>query len=817
MEKAFSISSDSPFLSLTTTCKGRLHHLKETFAISLPEIQWLLGQGVRVEVVLLDYNSPDGMKEWVLNDPDCRDLFEKGFLDYVRTEEPEFFHMSHSKNVAKLASTGLHVCNLDADNYLVPGFLPRLEWLLHRNSNAFVKFHGSVHTSCKGRIAMSRENFVLAEGYDEVMRGWGAEDQDLGERIRSTGCPLECIPKRMQGFLLHGDDQRTRSYSQENKNKNRTNKFNNQKRTENAAKGLFAPNDKIWGRAELWSWRRGHIKTGRTPSRHPRFVRRHTKSVLCFATVKNQSEALNVINQFNSQSIFNKDLLLFCPKDQQVHDLVCSFSQPSITLYWTQGETEEEITRFAASNHSHDFVIKIEAENVMNEMLLEHLVAVSDNKAVVFLSRVIVLFNDYAGFSEKGVWSKSFLVNRQKLAEITQSRNFTIEQAGTALVLSEKHEQVDCPEMLILKDKGVKLFHNDKFSFKPLTGRSLDFVRSEMEFFHPGLQILDGRVEPRIEVVEVNKIGNEVFLEENKNATNLTMLCRESLKTHLKSSFFKEVRGMSPITPNQIVQFMSSPEVSEYSKSQLNRLWRVYSGGGVSIESDVLFFQGIDFLKKQDAFFALCNHNKNVSPCIFGSKPNNPIIKAILDRLIQMITDSRSELLMWQEESSILGELFSQSRHGDTSSLFLPESCFCLFRVPSIAQSFAVSDQKGRDRLMDGVLKRVSGDFPVIGLYLQEKKFSPTIPIKPVVEASIADMGRSLGRALLNAGKDLVQGRSILVTDDIIAHRESICAGKNGHTKCEFFIEESERCSKCGCKMRYKNKLRSSSCPIGKW
>lgn len=41
--------------------------------------------------------------------------------------------------------------------------------------------------------------------------------------------------------------------------------------------------------------------------------------------------------------------------------------------------------------------------------------------------------------------------------------------------------------------------------------------------------------------------------------------------------------------------------------------------------------------------------------------------------------------------------------------------------------------------------------------------------------------------------------------------RMDICRG------CEFFIEETERCSKCGCYLQLKTKWRGAKCPLKKW
>ena len=35
--------------------------------------------------------------------------------------------------------------------------------------------------------------------------------------------------------------------------------------------------------------------------------------------------------------------------------------------------------------------------------------------------------------------------------------------------------------------------------------------------------------------------------------------------------------------------------------------------------------------------------------------------------------------------------------------------------------------------------------------------------------------------------------------------------------KCEYFVETTSQCSKCGCFMDYKTMLYDASCPDGRW
>lgn len=62
---------------------------------------------------------------------------------------------------------------------------------------------------------------------------------------------------------------------------------------------------------------------------------------------------------------------------------------------------------------------------------------------------------------------------------------------------------------------------------------------------------------------------------------------------------------------------------------------------------------------------------------------------------------------------------------------------------------------------------------------------------------------------LVKDGARWIQGGMRLVADEVAAERLNTC------NSCEFYV--GSRCSKCGCQMRVKTTLTTSSCPIGKW
>ena len=86
----------------------------------------------------------------------------------------------------------------------------------------------------------------------------------------------------------------------------------------------------------------------------------------------------------------------------------------------------------------------------------------------------------------------------------------------------------------------------------------------------------------------------------------------------------------------------------------------------------------------------------------------------------------------------------------------------------------------------------------------------PQPPAQPPALPPLATMAKNAAQALADEAKARLMGIEALPEDAIDA-RLAICQS------CEFFILLQKRCSKCGCFMEYKTRLRSQKCPVGKW
>jgi glycosyltransferase involved in cell wall biosynthesis len=158
---------------------NRLHHLKQTLPKNLKDNE----KYPEVEFVILDYNSQDGLEDW------AKKNFSKwqGKVNYYKTDSPEFYDFSHSRNLAMRMAKGDIICNLDADNYTGPNFCDYINKMFQMNENIFLSSRKSGFSDLKGRICFHRNDFHSLNGYDEKIDGYGYEDIDFLNRLKLLG------------------------------------------------------------------------------------------------------------------------------------------------------------------------------------------------------------------------------------------------------------------------------------------------------------------------------------------------------------------------------------------------------------------------------------------------------------------------------------------------------------------------------------------------------------------------------------------------------------------------------------------------------
>ena len=235
-------------ISLCTTCMGRLYNLKETLPKNIEDNK----DYPNLEFVILDYNSNDGLGDWIK--ANMMDHIASGRLVYYRTEEPAYYDMSHSRNIAFKMATGEIVNNLDADNFTHNEELnSKVSWASYINMMANQCQEKVLFTKGKqlrhGRIGFFKKEFLELGGYDEGLTGYGFDDEDLVKRSEALGFTL---------YRWGGQYYQRISTSKQEKNVNLkewykdTEKANKIKSCENIENGVLVANQgKHWGKAKL--------------------------------------------------------------------------------------------------------------------------------------------------------------------------------------------------------------------------------------------------------------------------------------------------------------------------------------------------------------------------------------------------------------------------------------------------------------------------------------------------------------------------------------------------------------------------------------
>ncbi|HEX9508903.1 MAG TPA: glycosyltransferase family A protein [Puia sp.] len=199
-------------ISFCTICMNRLSHLKETLPANIRENK----NYPNVEFVVLDYNSQDGMEDWMRSN--MNEYIESGLLKYYKTYEPLYFNISHSKNMISLLSSGDLIAFVDADNYAGENYV---DWLAatfaEYGNNTVITTLRKTHIPFRdqgGKLCCCRDLFKLVRGFDESLVGYGIDDVDLVNRLERAGGNRVFIenPDFLR-YIGHTNEERMNNYA----------------------------------------------------------------------------------------------------------------------------------------------------------------------------------------------------------------------------------------------------------------------------------------------------------------------------------------------------------------------------------------------------------------------------------------------------------------------------------------------------------------------------------------------------------------------------------------------------------------------------
>uniref|UniRef100_A0A6M3ISB9 Putative glycosyltransferase n=1 Tax=viral metagenome TaxID=1070528 RepID=A0A6M3ISB9_9ZZZZ len=227
-------------ISICTTVMNRLGDLQKTLLKNIADN----ADYPHVEFVVLDYNSSDGLGDWM------RGLEGVGSaVNYYRTTEPEYYSMAHSRNIAFKMAEGEIVVNVDADGYTNAGFAAYLNRLANEQPRKAIFAKGK--KMMRGRLGFYKDEFINElGGYDEDLLGYGHDDHDLMTRAWGLGYKLMWFGGQFCGLVDNHRKHQGGNYQHSSwKYTERRNKLLS---LYNLSVGQFKANEgRHWGRAHL--------------------------------------------------------------------------------------------------------------------------------------------------------------------------------------------------------------------------------------------------------------------------------------------------------------------------------------------------------------------------------------------------------------------------------------------------------------------------------------------------------------------------------------------------------------------------------------
>jgi hypothetical protein len=181
-----------PSIAFVTTCKGRLHHLKQT----LP----LMAAQQPDELIVVDYSCHDGTGAWVeANYPAAK---------VVRVPGKPGFNLGDARNHGAAQAKSQWLFFVDADIRMAPETLATVRPLLEPGGFYMPKWQKGMSTEIWGSCIAPAADFAAVGGYDEVIEGWGHEDEDFYHRLQMRGVERRHYPFELLKPISHDDSER---------------------------------------------------------------------------------------------------------------------------------------------------------------------------------------------------------------------------------------------------------------------------------------------------------------------------------------------------------------------------------------------------------------------------------------------------------------------------------------------------------------------------------------------------------------------------------------------------------------------------------
>jgi len=230
---------DSTLISFCIPCHNRTYDLKKTLPITVEAAN----QSPPVEIVILDYNSPDDLQNYTKKAIQFLDLTDGNSFLYKKYDKRDYFHKAHAFNLAVLTSHGKYCVLMGTDAFPSINYVQELRKLIREN--CIWMRSDELH----GIICFKKQEFINTGGYDERFEFYGSEDRDLDARLQRRGRKFGLLPNGVMHVIETPNSEKIKNYRLQ-LSKKEMSQYSKKILDENNEKEVLVVNLNGWGKWE---------------------------------------------------------------------------------------------------------------------------------------------------------------------------------------------------------------------------------------------------------------------------------------------------------------------------------------------------------------------------------------------------------------------------------------------------------------------------------------------------------------------------------------------------------------------------------------
>lgn len=195
-------------ISVVTTCMNRLNDLRLTLPKNIED-----NGDYPAEFLLLDYDSKDGLEDWVKGE--MIEHISSSKLVYYKVLNQPYFRPNHSRNVSFRLAGNEIVANVDSDNYMHKGYLHSINQCVDYGTlvvpESFMR-KGTNRLFLRGRFVATKSDIIGLGGFDEDLDdGYSHDDVNFVCRAMLSGFRLSRYDDKFLGDRIETPpDERSR-------------------------------------------------------------------------------------------------------------------------------------------------------------------------------------------------------------------------------------------------------------------------------------------------------------------------------------------------------------------------------------------------------------------------------------------------------------------------------------------------------------------------------------------------------------------------------------------------------------------------------